>query len=1241
MASIKVSQRGLVKIKSEIARQGWNMSDDRWSLAASKILEPGKNWEELGLYANGCSKSTRERLLEGSPIRDHAFKAFCQALGVKTDDVAHYLREDWGDAPDVPTFHGRQPELVTLEQWIVKDRCRLINIVGFAGIGKTSLVRGGIGKTDLSLQLARQIRDEFEYLIWRSLFNAPPLEILLTELIEFVADNRETEFAATTDGLITQLLQYLKQSRCLLILDNVESILQGDRQEAYRSGYERYGDFFQRIGSSEHQSCVLLTSRVKPIDLEDWSGIHLVRSLELNGLDIAAGRAIFQDIARANNANFQGTESDWSDLVSFHSGNPLALEITARHILNRFAGNLSEFLRHDLMVFGEIRKLLDWHFDRLTAAEKNIMYWLALNREAVSVADLKEDLFSPVAQKYLPETLDAIERQIPLEKSGDRVLRQSLMGETPALDSSFNAGNPTRGASSRRSRPTHSLRNGLSRKTALPRFTLQPVLMEYISERAIKEVCQELESGTLQLFNSHALIKASAKDYVKDNQIRLILQPIIDRLNETLGRESQNSLKNQLDKLLANLNRQIPGYTAGNLLNLMRHAGIDLEGYDFSQLAIWQADLQDLNLQRVNFSGCKFANSSLTQDFGGVHAIAFSPDGELFAVGDSAGGIRLFRLEDRQPYLYLEGHGKDLLFVTDLAFSPDGQMLASSSIDSKVKLWSTNTGKCWKTFTGKQQWIWSVAFSPDGQTVASGGEDSTVNLWNIQTDECRVLPGHHSWVWSLAFQPIPTSSLLDKGSEGRILASASYDCSVRLWDTDTGECLNILQGHQHILTGVDFHPSGKILASSSFDRTIKIWDVETGECLKTLEGHTKEVSCLAFRGDGQILASGSNDRTIKIWNIRTGECLKTLRGHDQGIITVDFATDKNILATGDNNQVLKLWDVDEGKCVKTWQGYTDFMLTTAISPDGRLLASGSSDKTVRIWDLKSGRLISTGRHDSWIWMVDFSPDGQTLASCSEDETIKLWDVSTQRCRKTLKSHIRIWTVKLSPDGKLLADGGHDGTICFWDAATGENLRCIEAHSFWIWAIAFSPNGKLLASGSADTTIKIWDVETGECHLNLSDPLNKVMSVVFHPNGRMLAGGDGKLIKLWDVQTGELIQTFAGHTDNVLDLVFDSEGNTIISSSIDSTIRIWSVDTGRCIQVLQGHEASVRAIALTPDRQTLVSSSTDGTIRQWDLETGQTQKLLRSPRPYEEINITDVQGLTAAQKATLIALGARS
>ena len=528
MSSIKASAWGLVEIERAIARKGWKKSSDIPLLEASRILEPDKNWQELEPYAYGCSRQTWERFLRGVPIRDRSFRAFCQVLGINADDVLNtnsYIKEDWGAAPDVPTLYGRQQELATLERWIIEDRNRAIAIVGFAGIGKTSLVRGGIGKTDLSLHLAQQIQGKFDCLIWRRLLSAPPAQTLISELIEFVSDGKETNLASTVSGLVTQLLQYLKQCRCLVVLDNFESVLQNEKHSVnYRANYEGYGELLQRLGKSEHKSCLLLNSRVKPSDIEEMEGVYKVRSLELDGLDIPAGKAIFDDLAWTYNAKFQGSDREWQSLITFYSGNPLALEVVARHILRRFGGKLADFLNHNLMVFGKIRDLLDWHFARLSTAEKNIMYWLALNPEAVSIAELKEDLVSPTEAKYLPETLDTLERQIPLEKS-----------------------------------PNY--------------LTLQPVLIEYVRERVIDRVSQELASGRLKLFNSHALIKASAKDYVKDSQIRLILQPIIDRLNET-SLESQDLLENRLSQLLSGLNRQLTGYTGGNLINLMRYGGI-------------------------------------------------------------------------------------------------------------------------------------------------------------------------------------------------------------------------------------------------------------------------------------------------------------------------------------------------------------------------------------------------------------------------------------------------------------------------------------------------------------------------------------------------------------------------------------------------------------------------------------------------------------------------------------------
>ena len=1197
MASIKASQQGLARIKKAIARKGWKVTSDRPLVEASKILEPQIYWHELGPYAYGCSRQTWERFLQRTPIRDRSFIAFCQILGVDPDEVAesvNCLKEDWGEAPDVPIFHGRERELTTLEDWLLEERYRAIAIVGLAGIGKTRLVRGGIGKTDLSLKLARQVRGEFEYLIWRRMLNAPPPEAILTELIEFISEEREKHLAKTADGLVTQLLKYLRKHRCLLILDNVESILHsGNLAGTYRAGYEGYGELFRRIGESSHQSCLFLTSRVKPKDIEEMEGIQPLRSLMLDGVDCAAGRAIFHDIGRAYNANFKGSDENWETLIDFYNGNPLALEVAARHILRRFDGNISQFLQQDLRVFGKIRDLLDWHFERLSEAEKTVMYWLAINRELVTIAELKEDILLPQSQKHLPEILDTLERQIPLEKSGDRL-------------------------------------------------TLQPVLIEYMTERAIEQICDELESGKLQLFNSHALIKATAKDYVKDIQIRLILQPIIAQIVVVLGLEAQNSLEDRLAEILLNLKQtyqQCPSYAAGNLLNLMRYGDIDVSGYDFSHLAIWQADLQGMNLHQVNFTACEFIKSSLNQDFGGVQSLAFSPDKDLFAVADSIGGIRLFRLQDWQPYLDLRGHGNDGKngWVTKVAFSPDGNLLASSSLDNTVKLWDTHTGECLKTFRGRDKWILTVAFSPDGHTVASGGDDHIIRIWNIHTGECQILQGHDDWIASVAFHP-----------KGNLLASGSLDRTVRLWDIATGECCKILNGHQTKIYSIEFDPTGEIIASGSTDGNIILWDVRalrdassrnssdfvnTGKCLNTLIGHTKEVYSVAFSGDGEIIATGSFDRTVKLWDVQTGEMLKTLKGHTIGIRTLAFATHKNLLASGDNNQTLKLWNTDTGECLKNWQGHTNWIWTIAISPDGRLLASGSLDKAVRFWDLQTGLEIAIlKKHDEWVHSVAFSPNGQILASSSDDETIKLWDVKTRECLNTLGGHTKggIWTVAFSPDGQLLVNGCIDGTISFWNVATGKNLRCIPAHSNWVWNVNFSPNGQYLASCSADGTIKLWDVKTGECCLTIPDPLSQVISVVFHPNGRILFScGSDRTIKLWDLSTEKLLQTLRGHTDSIHCLLFMADSHTIVSGSHDTTIRFWDVDTVECIRVLSGHDSKIRAIALTPDKQTLVSGSTDGTIRLWDLATGQTKKILRPKRPYEGMNISKFNGFIIA------------
>src|SRR5260221_5623139 len=314
------------------------------------------------------------------------------ALESREDAIASPpLRRDWGEAIDVSAFYGRERELVELERWIVDERCRLVAL----------LSRGGYGKTTLSVKLTQQIARHFDFVIWRSLQNAPPLERLLAEYITFLSEQHKIDLPESTGERMTLLLAYLRNARCLLVLDNVETIL----QERNRAGYEAYGQFFQRVGQTAHRSCLLLTSREQPKELAPLEGTHTpVRTMVLAGLEQGACRQLLQD------SNLPGTEMEYRSLADRHAGNPLALKLVAATIRELFGGNITEFLSQGILLFGDLRGLLDQQFEHLSASEEAILFWLALAREPLALGDLVQESISPLPGQELLEALWSLSR---------------------------------------------------------------------------------------------------------------------------------------------------------------------------------------------------------------------------------------------------------------------------------------------------------------------------------------------------------------------------------------------------------------------------------------------------------------------------------------------------------------------------------------------------------------------------------------------------------------------------------------------------------------------------------------------------------------------------------------------------------------------------------------------------------------------------------------------------------------
>ncbi len=1084
----------------------------------------------------------------------------------KPEEQIAKLRQDWGEAVDVSVFYGRTEELAQLEQWIVKDNCRLVALLGM----------GGMGKTALSVKLARQIEEQFDFVIWRTLRHAPPVNEILADLIQFLNNDQPTDLPEDITGRISHLVNCLRSHHCLVVLDNVETILKGgDCVGQYQDGYEGYGELLKQVGESLHQSSVVITSREKPKEIALLEGETLpIRAVQLNGLNADEG----QEILKVK-GSFSGSEEEWRGLVERYAGNPLALKIVSTTIQELFDSNISEFLTQGSFVFDDIGELLDQQFNRLSDLEKTILYWLAIEREPVSLPDLQEDIVSPVSKRELLEAVKSLGRRSLIEK----------------------------------------------REVS---FSLQPVVMEYVTDQFIKQVCQEITTGEIALFNSHALIEAQTKEYVRNAQIGFILKPVADKLLTTYKRNVAEPLLQILSKLQEELPLE-PGYAGGNALNLLCQLETDLSGCDFSHLTIWQAYLQDVNLHHVNFTGADLSKSVFAERITYILSVAFSPDGKLLTTGDASGEIRLWQVADGKQLLTCKGHTG---WVRSIAFSPDGKILASASSDQTVRLWDVQTGKCLSTLQGHTQWVRSVAFSPDGKTLASGSGDYTIKLWDVETGEClNTLEGHTLWVWSVVFSP-----------DGTLLASGSEDRTVRLWDVKTSQCLKTLEGHGRWVRSVAISPDGKTLASGSGDYTVKLWDIREGKCLKTLEGHTQRVRSVAFSPKGDTLASGSGDHTVKLWDVSVGRCLKTLHGHSSRLEAVTFSPDGVTLASVGEDRTMRLWDVSTGHCLKTLQGYATWIQSVAFSPDGGTIASGSEDRMVRLWDISAGECLKTLRgHQGWVCSVAFSPQGNILATGSADYSIKLWDASTGQCLNTLRGHTRwVRSIAFSPQGDTLATGSGDRTIKLWDVREGKCLNTFEGHSSWIWSVAFSPDGATLASGSEDQTVRLWDTNTGECLKTLEGHTSWVQSVAFSRDSKALASAScDSTVKLWNVKTGKCLKTLEGHASWVQSVAFSPDGATLASGSCDSTVKLWDIREGECLKTLQGHNSWIWSVAFSPDGQILASGSQDESIKLWDVKTGGCLKTLMAKRPCEAMNITEVIGLTEAQKSTLKELGA--
>jgi WD40 repeat protein len=611
----------------------------------------------------------------------------------------------------------------------------------------------------------------------------------------------------------------------------------------------------------------------------------------------------------------------------------------------------------------------------------------------------------------------------------------------------------------------------------------------------------------------------------------------------------------------------------------------------------------------------------------------------------------------REPRMVLQGHAN---LVTNVVFSRDGEKIASSSLDQKVKIWDVKTGQHLKTLEGHARPVRSLAFSDDGKLLATGSGDRTVKVWDVETGKPlqSLEGGHEDLVHSVAFS-----------ADGKLLASGGEDRAIVIWEVTSGKLLRKLLGHKYGVTSVAFHPSGDMLVSGGADKDVILWDLSASKLPPQVMGgennrHGHWVTCVVFDKEGKRVASGSLDETIIVWDVKTHLRLQTLTASHKPIRAVAFSPGEGTqLAAVTQDNSLFVWDLTAAKenpkelegrpgmlrtiafssdgermgsvtfDTRVWDantvlyGHTGAVTSVAVHPLGKILASSGGyldDNShnflgeIRLWDLEQPKKLPRRLlgHSGPVRAIAFSSDGKYLLTGGEDEKARLWDVESETVRQVYEHH-KAWinAVALQPNGDMAASASEDGKAVLWDLGAkrppielfhgGRPVRCV----------AFSPDGKTLVTGAVGGAVKMWDVATGKEKRAIPNAHQfGTTAVAFSPSGQFLAtAGEDQIIRLWPLGDEKLPMEYEGHTDTVTAIVFDETGKRLFSSSVDMTVKVWDTDpgnfatsedqgkstTGQETLTLRGHTGSVTCLAIAPDGRRLMSGSWDQTIRIWE------------------------------------------
>ena len=586
-----------------------------------------------------------------------------------------------------------------------------------------------------------------------------------------------------------------------------------------------------------------------------------------------------------------------------------------------------------------------------------------------------------------------------------------------------------------------------------------------------------------------------------------------------------------------------------------------------------------------------------------VQSVSFSPKGNKIASG--ALEIIIWDSESGKEVMRTVRLGSS---ITSIDFSPDGNRIASASIDDSIRIWDVQTGELLVFIKGHENWsdnyididksINSVSFSPDGQHIASGSVDNRVRIWDAFSGMERLEIDAHSSVNCIDYSP-----------KGENIASASCDGFIRIWDAYSGVLVSDLRKHNDSALSVAFSPDGKRISSGSSDNTIRIWDIQSENEIMRMECNGGEIFSVIFNPIGNLLVSGSKNNKVKVWRL-TCE-MERFPGHTRGISDISYSPLGNMVATGASDNKICLWDSRTGKEITNI--VTQYEVNSIdMSKDGSRIAAGGESGSIAIFDVKSGKeQVAFSRSPFSVNSIAFSPNDKYIASGHEWGEINIWDAKSGCLRTVLResSENSINSIKYFSDGKRIVYGSDDNTVCIWDIISKNEVAKLRGHREAVTGVAISPNEERVASGSLDKTLRIWDIDRRKEVFVLKGHEYGINDVEYSPNGKIVASGSiDNTIRIWSAISGkEIIQIEEYTNDDII--AFSPDGKKIAAGSIDSMIRVYDASTGKKLFQMEGCPAAINTISLSPNEKDIAFDTRYGNIYIWDIVSGNEEVLI--------------------------------